>query len=146
MKNILFVYSIITSCIITHPSQTVKQGLAGNVYVKSGNHIPSPGRKPDEGKPVSRTIFIYELTQREQATDNGGHFTNIKTKLIAKGQSNNAGHYVIALAPGRYSVFVEDNNQLYANSFDGKGNINPVEVKKDSISKLDVIISSMAVY
>ena len=109
--------------------------------------MPSPGRTISQGHPVKRTVLVYELTKREQATENGTHYINIKTKLIAKSQSNDAGYYSIALPAGYYSVFVDDNDQLYANSFDGKGNINPVEVKTDSITKLDIIINaSTAVY
>ena len=124
----------------------MRQGITGIVYLKQGNQMPSPGRKISPGKPVSRTVFVYCLTQREQASTSGTYFDHIQTKLIAKASSNTEGVYAIALPPGKYSVFVEDNNRLYANNFDGKGNINPVEVKKDSVSKLDIVISANAVY
>lgn len=139
----LLLYSLIIP-VITIP---VKQGLAGKVYLKHGNHMPSPGRAIDKGKPVSSSIWIYKLTTRDDATaDNGGHYTNIKTQLVSKGQSNADGSYAIELLPGQYSVFVEDNNMPYANTFDGKGHINPIEVKKDSLTTLDLTISSNAVY
>jgi hypothetical protein len=134
------------SSIIGHQLQPVKQGIAGRVYLKTGNNMPAPGQKINAGKPVSTLILVYELTTRDEATENGIHYTNLKTKLIAKGQSNTDGYYTIALPPGSYSVFVMDNNQLYANSFDGKGNINPVTVKKDSIVNKDIVINSRAVY
>jgi hypothetical protein len=146
MKNLLFVYSIITSCIVTHRPFQSKQGLAGTIYVQTGNHMPSPGRKLGPGKPLSATIFIYRLTKRDQAVVTGTYFDQIQTQLAGKTKSDGNGAYFIELPPGHYSVFADDGGHLYANNFDGMGNINPVEVKKDSISKLDITISSKAVY
>jgi hypothetical protein len=146
MQKILLLYSLITLFVATGPNQ-IKQGITGKIYLRRGNQMPSPGQTTSQGKPVKRTVLIYELTKREQATENGTHYTNIKTKLIAKSQSNDAGYYSIALPPGYYSVFVDDGDQLYANSFDGKGNINPVEVKANSVTTLNLIINaSTAVY
>jgi len=108
--------------------------------------MPSPGRKSGAGKPVSRTVFVYQLTKRAQTVAEGIYFDHLQTKLIAKAQSNSDGSYVVALPPGSYSVFVDDNNRLYANSFDGKDNINPVEIKKDSVSTKDIVITGKAVY
>ncbi|EHQ28154.1 hypothetical protein Mucpa_4063 [Mucilaginibacter paludis DSM 18603] len=142
----LLLYSIIFAYTYTNQSGLVKQGISGKVYLKQGNYMPSPGKKAGPGQAVSRTIWIYRLTAREQARASGSYFDHIQTKLVAKTQSDSEGNYAIALPPGKYSVFVDDNSLLYANSFDGKGNINPVEVKKDSISNKDITISSQAVY
>jgi hypothetical protein len=124
----------------------IKQGVAGKVYLRQGNYMPAPGQKASEGKPVNTSVYIYELTTREQAIAEGTNFSKIETKLVARGQSNNDGYYAIALSPGNYSVFVSDNGKLYANSFDGKGNINKVTVLKDSVTHKDIIISNGAVY
>jgi hypothetical protein len=88
---------------------------------------------------------VYELTQRDQVVANGSLFNNIKTHIVAKTQSNQDGHYEIALQVGRYSVFVEEAGQLYANNFDGQGNINPVEVKKGSVTTLNLTVSNNTV-
>jgi hypothetical protein len=146
MKKILLVYGIIAVGTITNLSAQIKQGIAGKVYLRQGNYMPSPGRKIDNGKPVSTTVFIYQLTKREQAMANGSYFDRIQTKLIAKAQSSSDGSYSVELPPGNYSVFVDDDHKLYANSFDGNGHISPVEVKADSITVNDIIISSKAVY
>jgi hypothetical protein len=146
MKKILFIYSIIITYAITSQPDQVKQGIAGKIYLKQGNFMPSPGRKANTGKPVSTAVFVYQLTGRGQAIANGSYFDHIQTKLIAKAQSNDEGNYAIALPPGNYSVFVGNDNRLYANSFDSKGNINPIEVTKDSVSKMDIIMSNKAVY
>lgn len=142
----LLLYSIIIAYTYAHQPGLIKQGITGKVYLRQGNYMPSPGKKTGLGQPVSRVILVYQLTTREQARANGSYFDQIQSKLIAKGQSDSKGDYSIALPPGKYSIFVADSNQLYANNIDGKGNINPVAVKKDSISNSDITISSQAVY
>ncbi|RKR81687.1 hypothetical protein BDD43_1837 [Mucilaginibacter gracilis] len=146
MKKILVLYSIIASCFFAWQPAQIKQGISGRVYLKKGNQMPSPGIKIGEGKPVQTSVWIYNLTTTQQATDNGGYFTNIQTALVTKAQSNADGYYAIALPVGKYSVFVADNGKLYANRFNGKGEINAIEVKKDSVSHLSLTISVNAVY
>jgi len=146
MKKMLFAYSIITLYAIIYQPIKMTQGISGKIYVKQGNQMPSPGQPPNLGRPIKCEIFVYELTKREQAASNGVHFSNIQTKLVTKSESNDEGFYSLSLPPGQYSVFVNDNGQVYANSFDGKGNINPVTVKKDSVSNLNITISSRAVF
>jgi hypothetical protein len=146
MKILLFLMLLSMSFTSAQQPANFTQGITGKVYLKRGNNMPSPGRKPSNGSPVIRTILIYELTKRNAVTINGSFFTGVKAKLIAKTQSNADGIYSIALPVGKYSLFVEEGNQLYANSFDGEGNISPVEVKKDTITNKDLIISNQAVY
>ncbi len=142
----IFVSVLITMYIMAYAPKHFTQGITGKIYLRHGNYMPSPGRTSTPGKPVIRLVFVYELTKRGQTTENGTFFNNINSRLIAKSQSNVNGDYYIKLPPGRYSIFVKEDKQLYANTFDGDGNINPVEVKKDSISKKDIIISTNAVY
>ena len=136
----------LTSFAAAKQATQIKQGIAGRVYLQRGNYMPVPGRKPNYGKPVARTIWVYALTKRDQATADGNFFSNIKTPLIAKAKSDTLGNYSMALPPGSYSVFVEDRAKLYANSFDDNDNISPVEVKKGSLTQRDIVISSRAVY
>ncbi|RYE26376.1 MAG: hypothetical protein EOP42_20820 [Sphingobacteriaceae bacterium] len=51
-----------------------------------------------------------------------------------------------ALPVGQYSVFVVEKEGLYANYFNGKGSINPIEVLKDSLINKDIIISNHAAF
>ncbi len=146
MKNLLFLLMMTASLPIKQQPEIFAQGIAGKIYLKQGNQMPSPGRKADAGRGVARGVYVYELTQRDQATASGNFYVNIKTRMVAKAQSDSDGRYAVALPVGRYSVFVEEGGQLYANLFDGKGNINPVEVKKDGIATLNIAISNNAVY
>ncbi len=138
--------TLITSFALASPTGRIKQGISGKIFLKIGNAMPSPGREVDQGTPVARTVLIYELTRRSDAIANGTLFSNLKTKLIAKTKSNTSGYYAITLPIGKYSVFVEVDGGLFANLFDDKGNINLVEVKKDSISRKDIIINNLALY
>jgi len=146
MKYLLLLLMMAVSLMVPRQRKNITQGIEGKIYLKQGNQMPSPGRKPDEGTLVVRTVYVYELTQREQAAVNGNFYSNIKTRLVAKAQSGADGHYQIALPVGRYSVFVEESGQLYANLFDGQGNINPVEVKKGNTTPFNIAISNNAVY
>ncbi len=142
----LLTYSFAMVLLIIIPQDNIKQGITGNIYIRQGNYMPSPGKKAGQGEPVSTEVLVYELTTRELVKGDGTYFSQIPTKLIAQGKSDSKGHYAIALTPGLYTVFVVDKGKLYANSFDGKGNINPIIVKKDSLSYRDIVISSGAVY
>jgi len=144
-KKILFM-AMLFSLAWINPSIKIKQGICGKILLKMGNAMPSPGRKINEGTPVARTVVIYELTRRTDAIANGTLYNRIKTKLVAKTQSDTTGYYAITLPAGKYSVFVETPGGLFANMFDDKGNINMVEVKKDSVSKRDIVINNLAVY
>lgn len=147
MKKILFTYSLIILYTAFFQTDKMKQGISGNIYVKYGNNMPSPGMPANLGRAISCEILVYELTHVEQATSSDNtHFANLKTKLVSKGRSNNDGLYAIELPPGQYSVFVDDKGRLYANSLDGKGNINAITVKKDSVSNRNITISSRATF
>lgn len=137
---------LITSFALAGPTVHIKQGISGKIFLKIGNAMPSPGRKIDPGTPVARTVLIYQLTRRADAVANGTLFSHLKTKLIAQTRSDTTGNYAVALPVGKYSVFVEVEGGLFANLFDDKGNINLVEVKRDSLSKKDIIINNLAVY
>ena len=138
--------TLITSFALASPIGRINQGISGKIFLKIGNAMPSPGRKIDPATPVARTVLIYELTRRSDAIANGTLFSHLKTKLIAKTNSDTTGYYAVALPIGKYSVFVEVEGGLFANLFDDQGNINLIEVKKDCLSKKDIVINNLAVY
>ncbi len=108
--------------------------------------MPAPGRKLSPGQPVIREIVVYQLTNISDVKNTDGIFSGIKTALVAKTRSNAKGYFELALPVGRYSVFVAEKQGLYANYFNGKGSINPVEVFKDSLVNKDMIISNKAFF
>lgn len=124
----------------------MKQGIYGTVLLKQGNQMPAPGRKLSPGQPVIREIVVYRLTNINDVKNTEGIFSAIKTALVARTRSNAKGYFELALPVGQYSVFVVEKEGLYANYFNGKGSINPVEVLKDSLISKDIIISNKAAF
>lgn len=108
--------------------------------------MPGPGRVPSVPQPLKCKIVIYNLTNLDEVKNNGAYFTGIKTVCVAKASSNAKGYFEVALPAGQYSVFVVEKEGLYANSFDGKGSINAVEVLPDSQVRKDIYISNKAAF
>lgn len=128
-----------------------EQGLAGQVLWLEGNLMPTISEKPEEipqkkGEPVQRELHIYELTTMDEATADGTFFHDIKTRLIETVETNKDGEFVVALPAGQYSVFVKEEQGLFANSFDGEGHINPVTIKEGEITTIQIDINYAAAY
>lgn len=127
--------------------QSITQGLQGKVIFKSGNLMPGPDRPEDGGRPVEREVHIYELTKTSQVESDENQFiTKISTNLIKVVKSDSTGCFQAELAPGRYSVFVMEKGNLYANLFDGEGNIFPVKIDKGEVTKIDFEITYAATF
>ncbi len=123
-----------------------KQGICGKVTWVEGNQMPGPGVKRTEGTGIVREIYVYELTTRNEATQGNGLYKEVSSTLVAKGKSNKRGEYRIKLPPGTYSVFTKEPDGLFANVFDAKGSINPVTVRSDDFTILNIVINYKAAY
>jgi len=75
--------------------------LAGNLGLLEGNCMPGPGRPPCEPAPISGTIYITKPSERYQAD-----------LLIRKVDVSEDGLFSVKLEPGKYSVFVQDGDQI----------------------------------
>ena len=130
---------------------TIKQGILGTVVVREGNLMPAPSRngKPQSaqrGKPSNRELLIYELTNLSQVKVNGTFYSEVQTKPVAKVTAGADGIFQVFLKPGRYSVFSQEPQGLFANRFDGDGNIFPVEVVEDRLTLVEFVIDYNASY
>lgn len=72
----------------------------------------------------------------KQAESDGGFFVTVDTQLVAKVRSGRNGFFQIELDPGTYSVFAVEDGRLFANHFDGQGNIYPVTVQAGQVSSI----------
>ena len=109
--------------------------------------MPGVNKQASPGKPVLRTLYIYQLANLHQAVQHDGVFyDSIKTRLVKKVKTNDKGKFSISLPPGKYTVFIEEGKGLYANKLDGSGHINPVTVMDDSISEINIRIDYKATY
>ncbi|MDI3322476.1 carboxypeptidase-like regulatory domain-containing protein [Pinibacter soli] len=124
-----------------------KQGLEGYIYFLSGNRMPSPDVKPVQPSGYSTTLFIYELTNRNQvsAINHSPFYSNIFTKLVKTVKSNDKGYFKVKLPPGHYSLFVKKDTAFYANLFEGD-NINPVKVEAGKFTQVKMNVDYDAVY
>lgn len=135
-------------------SEQVTQGIAGQVLWIEGNQMPSiinekkPENTPDRPAPkgIKREVHIYELTNLGQASSNGPFFSDIQTKLVEKTETDEDGNFAVSLPVGNYSVFVKEDEGLFANQMDGQGNINPAEVTQDQITPLTLEVNYKAAY
>lgn len=132
----------------TSQADTLRQGIAGKVLWVEGNMMPTFGQDSADRqeKPISREIYIYALTGEEQAQMRNGFYIDIETPLIEKTHSDEGGNFSVSLPPGQYSILTKEPEGLYANTYDGAGNIQPVTVIKDSVSHITLIIDYKAVY
>lgn len=132
----------------------VKQGIAGRVLWVEGNQMPviidedkpEKARQRPEPKGIAREVYVYELTSPEQASNNGVFYSNIQTRLVEKVKANDEGYFAVSLPAGSYSVFVKEQQGLFASQFGGQGHINPVEVKKDQVTPLQLEVNYQAAY
>lgn len=128
-------------------NETINQGICGSIIWKSGNLMPSPDHEIPKPKAVQRELFVYELTNTQQATLQNGFYKAIVTGFVKSVKSDAEGKFCVELPEGKYSLFVkEGEKRLYANQFDGDGNVFPVKVTKDSLSMIVFTIDYQANY
>lgn len=149
----LFICSLLFSCVSVaqNSSNPIQQGILGTVVVREGNLMPGPDQKNKpksrkKNKVPPRELLIYELTNLSQVKANGGFYADFKTKPVAKAVAGADGIFQVYLKPGRYSVFSQEPQGLYANQLDGNGNIFPVEVVAGRLTLVEFIIDYNASY
>ncbi|MCO4293672.1 hypothetical protein NF867_12435 [Solitalea sp. MAHUQ-68] len=156
MKPILLTYCFLSAIFLpnsfyqkTDPNTfSDSSGVCGTVVFRSGNYMPSIGEKKsaNQGKAIEREIVFYELTNVNETTANGSFYSNIKTREIKRVWSDKMGKFKVLLQPGSYSVFVKEKEGYFANRFDGHNNICPIEVKKDKMTELNLVVDYNAAY
>lgn len=118
---------------------TITEGIAGTLTLIEGNCMPMiPRNSTCREYPVQRTIKIYPYTTMQEVNQIDFVYFTIDAAPILTVESDAEGFYQASLPPGTYSVFVQENGKLYANSFDGQRGINPVQVEEDSLSTLNL--------
>ena len=145
-------YFLIFCCLTLNPSifsittACLRQGIKGNVYLASGNQMPSPDLPPSKPKGIKSTLAIFELTNASHLKNSGKFYETPSTKLVEQIQTDENGAYKVKLKPGKYSLFIKIDSLYYSNVFDDKFNIHPVEIKKGKWS-IDIFkVSYDAVY
>ena len=124
------------------------QGIEGHVYRISGNQMPSPDKKPERPKGIKTTVYIFNLTNLSQTIREGhsSFYSAVKTKLVKKAETDSNGYFTVKLPVGYYSLFTKKDTMFYANWFDGKNNIAPVQVLPQKLSSVEIKIDYDAYY
>ena len=108
--------------------------------------MPDPDKKSTRSAPIESEIYIYEATTMNQVTDVDGFYSAVTTRLIKTVKSKKDGTFTVKLPPGIYSVFVKEKRGLWANTFDGQGRINPVEVTTGNYTTFTINVNYEAAY
>ena len=116
---------------------SISEGIWGTLVKTEGNCMPiiDWGNTTCKQYPAKREILIYEYTNMNETRHEFTKFFDIYTKLVATTTCDEEGFFELALESGKYSVFVKEGEYLYANSFDGKGGIEPVTVELSKVSE-----------
>ncbi|WP_051286538.1 hypothetical protein [Salinimicrobium terrae] len=124
---------------------SIDQGIWGDIWFWKGNFMPV-GR--GEICQVQRTVYIYELTTREEAEQEGysPFFSSVYTDLVTTTESNAEGFFQVILEPGTYSLFIREGDNYYSNSYGPGGEIFPVTVTAGEVSEVLVNITTEAVF
>ncbi len=139
---------ILESLTAFKPMWIKRQGIEGYLYKVSGNQMPSPDTKPAAPRGIKGTLYIYSLTNVNQAVKKTGSsfYSSVSTRLVKKVQTNSKGYFNVSVAPGKYSLFIKKDTVLYANRFDSENNIAPVEVKPGKMTRVEMRMDYNAVY
>jgi len=99
------------------------------------------------GNPVQREVYIYKAVKLDDTINHdGSFFKSISSDLVEKVETNREGKFRVYLAPGRYSLFVLEKGQLYANTFDGDNYVHPVTVEPNKFTEIKISINYKAYY
>lgn len=156
LLNLLFIFiaTLLFGCSNKMKAQSsnvdIAQGIQGKVVWLEGNMMPSisdTGNVPQQkGEPVKREVHIYALTNSSEANAKQGFYNSLPTEFIKKIETDENGNFAVELEPGKYSVFVKEAKGLWANIFDGEGNIMPVEVSEGEVTPLKIEVNYKAAY
>lgn len=128
-------------------STGVSQGLSGKVVWYEGDLMPGIDKETVEGRPIQREVYIYKATHMDQADVHEGFFySNLKTNLVLKLNTDEEGTFIAALEPGMYSVFIKESEGLFANTFNEDGYINPVTIQENELVNVVIRVDYKAAY
>ncbi|MBN3582844.1 carboxypeptidase regulatory-like domain-containing protein [Algoriphagus aestuarii] len=145
----LMIFMILIGMTYCKPYQPEGQGLVGTITWLEGNMMPAiqDGEDPEKNaEKVERTVQIFPLTNVSDVKVENGLITSIATQKIKEVKTDGSGKYAIDLSPGRYTVVTVEEGGLFANIFDGEGNIQPITIKENEWTLLDIQINYKAFY
>jgi len=126
---------------------SISEGIWGTITRRDGNCMPVVDSAHTTCKeiPAQRSVYVYEYTTIKDINGSMKNFTAPATQLKAVIKTDAEGFYELKIAPGTYSIFVEENGTFYAGYGDGNGGLNPVTVIAGQVSTGHIVLD-YAVY
>ena len=149
LANLFLLATLFMSLFQCAPYQPEGQGVVGTITWIEGNQMPKIGDEKEEDASevlVKRKVQVYPITNISDVKVENGLITGIATEMVKEVTSDEEGKYDLDLSPGRYTVVTVEEDGLFANIFDGEGNIQPVTIKENEWVLLDILINYKAVY
>lgn len=126
---------------------TITQGIYGQVRERYGNWEPvwDPNDNSRGYRTIVRDIYVYEYTTikdfDQPHIDCLYPADKMPKPLVAKTTSKENGFYQLQLEPGKYSVFMLEEGNMYATGGDGYGGINSFTIEVGSLLRFDLILN-----
>lgn len=154
MKAVLFIFFIISlvfsGCAGSNVvnKSIIQQGISGFILIEKGNRMPNPERPLTAPPGFATKVFIHPVTEMNQLfpSTTAGLFQMVNTPGIASITTDSTGFFSVALPAGKYSVFVKYKDGFYANWFNEKNQVAPVEVIENQVTKVKYTVSAGATY
>lgn len=124
--------------------EKVEQGVIGTIVWFEGNLMPGPGTPAPKGKPIERKIFICELTNAGDLGGDAPLYDAISGKIVKEVSSDKNGIFKAELPVGKYSVFVKEESQYFANSLDVNNNVGVLTIEKGKVTELKIDVNYKA--
>ena len=147
MRHLLLILCITLLPVGVQAKRRAASGVNGVIMLLQGDFMPGPGGPSGKSRPVARKIFFYTAAKFDQvvAEGEGGFYRKINTPLIGQTSSSEDGKSQINLAPGTYTMVVEEKGKLYANGSDGTY-VKPVLVEAGKFTPIKFNIDYQATW
>ncbi|MBT9583905.1 hypothetical protein IV102_11225 [bacterium] len=147
MRNLLLILCTALLPVGVQARQRASSGVSGVIMLLQGDFMPGPGGPGGKSRPVARKIFFYAAAKFDQvvAEGEGGFYRKINTPLMGQTSSAQDGKFQLKLAPGTYTMMVEEKGKLYANGSDGTY-VKPVLVEAGKFTQIKFNIDYQATW
>jgi len=125
-----------------------KQGITGKVEIWEGDFMPmtDPASGRNSKTPgAGRRVRVHEPV-RMSAGGAQALLAEVPTPLVAEAVCDENGEFYVPTEPGSYSIFVEEGEGWYHNSWDGQGVQGGVTVAEGTTAEVSIKVTVNATF